>query len=489
MKDPYFFGQADEIGQQVHLLFDEHAIEDRWNVTRVLNSPIKHPKNPVLVPDMPWEEQLGAPSVLFDPQAKMFHMWYASYNTQVWTRGKLKGERVYGAYMMSYATSANGVDWTKPLFDKYPLRDWDETNIVYTGEHLIQGFDVTYTPAPMRKHGRFMVVYKDGIIGESDNIRLATGTDDLCIAFSDNGLDWRAYEKNPICPVLDIESSLLWDERQGIWLHCHRPFARAANEAVYTGQNTRTRIAVSVSEDLENWHMPREVLCPDNEDDDNRMFFDHMTMDRYGRQYLGFLASQSRDGTGGGHIEVVGSLDGMHWHRSAEKTPFLAPGEPGQWDAGLVWCIKNVVPYGNWLYMYYAASQRPWRYRLPANPKGIGMARIRRDRFAGYHGDVNGGYVLSREVKVTGEKLIINCAGDHRAFNQITHGKTGVELIAHDGLPIKDYTLEDCDVTLANDCSFPVTWKGRDISALKGGNVFVRFVLTSSHIFAFRFAD
>ena len=117
------------------------------------------------------------------------------------------------------------------------------------------------------------------------------------------------------------------------------------------------------------------------------------------------------------------------------------------------------------------------------------MARIRRDRIADYYGDVKGGYVLSREVKVTGNKLIINCAGDHRAFNQIMHGRSGVELIVRDGLLIKGFTLEDSDITLANDPNFPVRWKDRDILALKGQNVFIRFVLTSSHIFSFRFAD
>jgi len=68
-------------------------------------------------------------------------------------------------------------------------------------------------------------------------------------------------------------------------------------------------------------------------------------------------------------------------------------------------------------------------------------------------------------------------------------GSTGIELINHNGLPIKDNALEDCDTTLANDSIFPATWKGRDISALMGQSLFIRFILTSTHIFAFCFAD
>ena len=522
MLDPYYLGEADDLRGEWHLFLDDFAIEDRWDAVRTQNEPVTHPRNPVVVPDQPWELSIGSPSVLYDAEEKRFRMWYALYNTAAWTRGScgIPGKRhEYSPYSIAYAESEDGVHWQKPLFDRFPLREYEVTNIVYTGNPMANEFDVTYTPEPLAHYGRFMVSYGDNVQEggfEQQELNDYLVGNHLCLAFSDDGIEWRPYEGNPVAPALDVQHNLYWDERLGLWLLGGRPFARAATEDLYRDilttikggeavsfarggvgrgqigragavENVRTRVTIAVSPDLKTWHPPREVLCPDAKDDEEQMFFDHLAFDRYGSQYIGFLAVQPRNADAAGWVGLTGSPDGLHWYRPRERTPFLAPGPPGSWDAGHVWTIKNIVPYGDWIHLYYAGSMRPWRFRFPDNARGIGLARIRRGRFVGYYGDVNGGHLISREVKLTGPQLLINCSAQHRAFSREWHGSIHTELVERTGRAIEGYTYADCDPNHVDDFDHPVTWKGKNVSALIGRSVYVRFFMRNSFVFGFRF--
>ena len=204
---------------------------------------------------------------------------------------------------------------------------------------------------------------------------------------------------------------------------------------------------------------------------------------------MGFLSVCSREATGPGWLELIGSPDGLRWHRPRERTPFLAPGPDGAWDAGHVWSIKNVVAHGEWLYMYYSGSSRPWRYRYPDNSRAIGLARIRCGRFSGYYGDVDGAHLISREVKVGGPQLLVNCASQHRAFSREWHGSLHTELVERSGLAIEGFTYNDCDANHADDLAIPITWRGKDLSALLGRSVYLRFFMRNMFLFGFQFSD
>ena len=526
MIQPYFKGEAYDLKGEVHLLLDDFAIEDRWDAVRCQNIPLKHPGNPVVAPDAPWEVKIGCPSVLYDPETQMFKMWYALYNSAAWTKmsmGQEAGKREYSAYIMSYAESQDGFHWEKPRFKKYPFREFDETNIVYTGNPLCQEFDVTFSPKPVAQYGRFMLVYKDRAQKpgfKQDELNQYLCNNHVCIAFSDDGIDWKPYEKNPVAPALDNPHHLIWDERIGHWIMGGRPFARAVTEdfsteigqrirsgegirtsiANLTGElgdiglagareNVRTRVNISLSPDLETWYPPREVLCPDPGDDEEQIFFDHFCLERYGTLYLGFLGVQTRYASGPGYIELVGSPDGMTWHRPRRKEPFLAPGVEGDWDAGSVWHLKKVIPRGRWLYLYYMGNKRRQRYRFPENLRAIGVARIQRDRFAGYYGDMNGAHVITKEVKVTAPKLLVNCSVEHRAFSRDWHGSIHTELVERTGRAIEGFTYTDCDPNHVDDLAHEITWKKKDLSSLIGRNIYIRFYLRNAYVFAFRFGE
>ena len=491
--DAYFLdGEADDIGHELRLFLNRDAYADRWDVVERQNEPVKHPANPVVMPDQPWEHSVGLPNVIYDAEHSVYRMWYANYDTGKWGGGRdLEGHK-RTPYMMSYAESSDGVHWTKPLLDKTPYIGFDKTNIVFTGHTMACEFHVMPTPEHLASNGRFMLWYCDTVPPSAPAV---------FVAYSDDGIDWRPHSTEPVYEkALDVEQCPIYDERRDLWLLYARPHALAANEQRYTGENVRTRISVTVSGDLKTWTPARQVLVPDeldrgDTDADRGYFFDRMSVIRHGNQYVGFLSVHPRHGAGRGYIELTSSADGFRWHRSVIRQPFIGSGPDGQWDAGHTWMVPTVVPVGHWLNMYYVGASRPWRTRFPDNTRAIGLVRIRKDRFVGQYADVNGGWLLSREVKITGNRLLINCSPEHRAFNQQHHGYVLVELLdrtqgVYAEQHLDGFGQDDCDPIRADEYGHVVSWKGNpDLSALAGRNVYIRFYLKSAYLFGFRFAD
>ncbi len=90
--------RADEtivVGQQAQVLADDHVIESQRGLVRRVNLLAKHPGNPVLSPERPWEENFAVPlTVMFDDEQKLYRMWYRPG---------------YGKFNLGYLTSADGL--------------------------------------------------------------------------------------------------------------------------------------------------------------------------------------------------------------------------------------------------------------------------------------------------------------------------------------------------------------------------------------------
>src|SRR5664279_377992 len=77
----YIRGAPLRVGNEIQLLLDDYAVEDRWKLTRKTTEVVKHLGNPVLVQDQPWEESMGGYScVLFDKYLGKYRMWYQCFN-------------------------------------------------------------------------------------------------------------------------------------------------------------------------------------------------------------------------------------------------------------------------------------------------------------------------------------------------------------------------------------------------------------------------
>ena len=126
--DPLEAEEPLRIGQQKQLLVDNEMLADWWKLRRVQSQVKKHPQNPVLEADQLWEESarrswgILPTAVLHDAEEGRLKLWYKIY------------QKDNGA-VVAYATSSNGVHWTKPalasivlsvLSRKISLESWIE---------------------------------------------------------------------------------------------------------------------------------------------------------------------------------------------------------------------------------------------------------------------------------------------------------------------------------------------------------------------------
>jgi predicted GH43/DUF377 family glycosyl hydrolase len=78
-------------------------------------------EKPVMVADVVWEKtSVMCPHVIWDEEEKIFKMWYS-------------GGEQYEPDAIGYATSKDGINWTKlaknPIFENDPASDWEKAKV------------------------------------------------------------------------------------------------------------------------------------------------------------------------------------------------------------------------------------------------------------------------------------------------------------------------------------------------------------------------
>jgi len=226
-----------DVGTTRQLFVDDDVIAVVKNVTRRLHSPRKHPGNPLIVRDKPWEGatyfRTSSFNVIRDPAEDLFKCWYEDFYGYfgIKDKGVTMGERNF------YAQSKDGLNWEKPALGKQII-DGRDTNAIfpYVPDEAVCCASVILDerdPAPSR---RYKMIYFFRVMGRrvgKETPRADAGG--LCMSFSPNGIDWRPYEGNPLSKIWLGEGhtcALLVD---GTSVHC---FGR--NDFAQIGGGTTT---------------------------------------------------------------------------------------------------------------------------------------------------------------------------------------------------------------------------------------------------------
>ena len=141
--------------QRVQLLVDDHVIESRERLTRVVQQPKPHPQNPLIAAEHAWEGSvLEMPTVFWDPHLKLFRMYYwAVYNA----------DTIYTCY----ATSHDAIHWIKPLLGLHKGPDGTtRNNIVLRGAGKVARTRyVVLNPDTTDRARRYLALYIDNVPG------------------------------------------------------------------------------------------------------------------------------------------------------------------------------------------------------------------------------------------------------------------------------------------------------------------------------------
>jgi hypothetical protein len=106
---------------------------------------------------------------------------------------------------------------------------------------------------------------------------------------------------------------------------------------------------------------------------------------------------------------------------------------------------------------------------------------LRIDGFTSVHAPYNGGEMLTKPIRFSGNQLLIN-------FSTSAAGFVKVEILDLEGNKIKGFELENSKEIIGNEIEKTVTWNGiYDLSELNDKPVRLRFVMKDADLYSIKF--
>jgi hypothetical protein len=469
------------VGDRAQLFVDQLLVRSADNVTFTLHPAQKHPQNPLVKVDKPWEgwrlEIYG--SVIYDEDDKLFKMWYIGEEPQL-----------YPYYATFYATSRDGITWEKPLVGTVPDSKGNQTNAVIDQCVLASVIKDKDDPDPARRYKAIVWLQR---------------TPGYYTMISPDGLNWTQLSPAPICRGGDVITGY-YDKR----LRRYVAFPKIG--ATFRGLGRRSFWLIT-SEDFETWTEPRLVFHPDLRDDAGSLARieqvrpildvpdnpDLMRTEFYG---IGVYQAESctiafpwvftinNNGRWGNQegpfeLQLAVSRDLETWERPF-RIPCVPRGKLGEWDCGIQETAAEAIRVGDEIWLYYGGANythgTPCLYeatgtgRLTEFTGSIGLATWKLDRFVSVDAGSAGGTLTTVPIVFEGNRLELNAA-THR------NGSITVEVLDAAG-----NLLARSEPFTGDMLRGKVTWRdGFRISRLAGKPVMLRFSMKSAELYTFAF--
>jgi hypothetical protein len=347
-------GLAVEAGQ-VYLVFDPRLQGVGENCQMKVHPFARHPANPVLQPEYEWEFAGGRPrvqlfgTVLWDAEAGLFKMWYTAPRAGT-----------------CYATSADGLRWTKPMLGQCRFEGSAENNISSLGDWLAVVYRDAETADPAQRWVKWSYQHEpahDGVEGDHCIYRF----------ISADGVGWQRQDPQPVLQRHAVESMAgylgdvvytYWDARRRTNISYFKVTVANPNPAPDDQPKAHTHLrqfARFESADGIEWGEPSWMLTRDDEDAelDPYLQFYGVSVHPVGDFYVGFpWLYYCNEGTF--DIGLAYSTDSVHWVRPWRDQYVLPRDAEGAWDSGgqMMTSAHLIEKDGLW-WLYYSGCPYP----------------------------------------------------------------------------------------------------------------------------------
>ena len=462
------------------LFLDNHCVAERNNVTRSYNKFEKDKRNPLL-------EKAHVSGTVLPTSTEKGHgyrMWYTEF-LDAGTSRIGHGTRDPPS-RIGYATSDNGILWQKGDLDLQPRDD--------SKPHDANP-QVIHTPWEQVQR-RYKLIYVT--LFEASKFNGACSSD---------GIKWTSRTDRILAWPDDDVGNFVWDPH--IWDPQTKQYIGYTKMKMLvhgTDENANRRcVGFWASKIFENWptnqagdHEPTLVLVPDYIDDDNWVKRSGQRTDFYGlcgfayeSMYLGFLwIFRIVDGVDDGplFIELVTSHDGVNWRRQeAPRQPILSPppgtpGTPDPWDGGTVNTSNQPLVEDGWIKLYYGGCDKTHGANYKDKSFGVGLATLRKDRFASLDAKGSPGCVLTRKCLGMTGPLHVN-------YKTNDGGSLRAEVLDASGKVVRGYSKDKCNELKGDSVDAVVTWKHHTELPNTPGPLQIRFVLQDASLYSFAAGD
>ncbi len=465
------------------LFIDNYVIEELAGAKKVLNQPVKHPKNPLIRRDQPWEANLSSPfgygAVVRDERDGLYKIWY-----QIWHDDK----DAVGS--LGYVTSPDGITWEKPITDKQAGNNFA---VFEPKEPWVSGAGVMIDSAEKNPERRFKMLYLAKPTGKPSSLQ-------SCVAYSADGVHWKPEPENPLIPYSDTQIAPYWDARLNrfvAYLRFGPPnvriISRIESEDFFHWSPKVTvvkkcKLDAPFSTELYTMGaMPYEgiyigVLNTYHGETIKSIPDDQPWMDRVDNQLV-----FSRNGVTWQRVLKDGAISAIElrrerdWKQAAAQATFLPYGEfRKDWDWGQIYPHHPPLVVGDEIRFYYTGiTGRHWHtYHKDTRDSGIGLATLRLDGFVSVNAADNAGSLTTKPLVFFGDTLIVNA--------NAAGGSLTVEALDPDGKVIEGFGTADCTPITADSVRYIVSWKGNpDCHLLQARPIKLRFHLKNAKLYSF----
>ena len=459
-----------------YLFLDLHDITRIEGLYRKMHQPQRHPENPILRGENPWESVASLyGTTLYDPHDSLFKMWYLT-GPYVDGMVQVRERQALGNItLLGYAISTDGINWEKPTLNQVNFNGSTENNLIDVGRTNCEGMAVLYDENeadPDRRYKGFywehggidvFIKHTDGrtLWGQGDG-------DGMWMSFSPDGVHWTNYEDNPVIPLgSDSTQSLVWDPN----IQKYVVFGRF-------GAGGR-KTARSESNDCIHFSEPKLVLQCDEFDEGGTQIYG-MPINIYEGIYIGMIWIYREGVDGTIDTSLATSRDGIKWQRVLDRQTFLTLGEKGSWEDGMARISQNFIIYTDQIYLYYGGVNGPhtgskFKQVERKFKSMLGLATLRRDGFVSLNAGEEEGMMLTKPLTLTGKDLHLNVDANQ--------GSVVVSITDDMGTPLENYisrpiVVDSVDTTVEF---------GHSLKGLTGKEVRLKFQLRDASLFSYWF--
>lgn len=455
-----------EKGPWRRLFLDSTVVESQHGLLRQFHSAEKHPANPLLVADRPWEGN----SAIIGPYV---------YGTILREDGRLRMwyQLLFEGNHTGYAESVDGIQWTKPELDIFEYRG-SKTNLV------VSDLDTTKTGGHC--HNPSVIFRPDA---DSNRRYLLYGFDNKIgrpsIAYSHDGLHW-IYPKDdqPLFVSSDVVN-FAYDPYQSRFY------------ATWKTRNRRGRaVGIAHSVDGKTWKKPFDgpvFVADDLDPDDTQIYgmpvFPYQGMYiglpwmyraryfRYGQYSVDKLHEAQHDSPRTMEVQLAWSWDLVNWTRPIMREQFIPRGAAASWDGGMIVTARAPVAMGDQLFFYYGGTDKVHdEKRVKAS---IGLATMRLDGFCSMNAGDKEGWFISRREPMLEPAVIINAKTD-------SGGSITAEILDRKDRVIKGFSREQCIAFEGDRVSHVLRWKTATFpEAMKRTDYKIKFWLKRAKMYSY----
>ncbi|MSQ95514.1 MAG: hypothetical protein EXR98_13275 [Gemmataceae bacterium] len=460
------------------LFIDDYLIEELKDAAKVLNQPVKHPRNPLFRRDKDLEFAIGYGAVVHDKRDGLYKMWYGIWNDAKDSVGTI-----------GYASSKDGIIWEKTIIDK---QAGNNVVVFEPKEAWVGGAGVIIDSTEKDPERRFKMMYLAKPTLKSSSLR-------SCVAYSADAMHWKQEPKNPVMPYSDTQIAPYWDTRLGRFVAYLR----------FGPPNVRI-ISRTESEDFVHWSPKATVINTSKLDGPFNTVHYTMAAMPFAGVTIGLLNTYhgetikpipkdklwmdrvdvqlvfSRNGVTWQRVGKDGAISAKElrgerdWKKAAEQAVFIPYGEyQKDWDWGQIYPHHAPLVVGDEIRFYYTGiSSRHWStYHKDKPDHGIGLATLRLDGFVSVEAK-NEGTLTTRPLMFLGDTLVVNA--------NAAGGSLRVEALDGEGKPIPGFQAADCQPITSDGIRHVVTWKKNpDCHLLQARPIKLRFHLNNAKLYSF----